>query len=419
VPKIFIDRTPLQRYPEFKRLWLSQGVSAIGSQLAIVTLAVQIYRLTGSTIDVGLISLIQLLPAIFGSIVGGSIADAMDRRRLLVITGTLATISAAMLGINAMRHHPIIWVIYLLAAISAAIQSVDSPARTSLLMSIVDRELLVPANALRGVLGQFAQVVGPSIGGVLLAVLHVSIVYWINAASFLVVVGAMFTISAHEPKGGTTRFGMRSIAEGIRFLKGRQALQACFFADLNANILGMPTAVFPALAVVQFHGGSKTMGILYAAPGLGSVIGSAFSGWTLNIRRPGRAVLICITVWGLALAAFGLATSLVVAVIFLAIAGFADQVSAIFRGSIIQSEAPDRLRGRISAIQQASNQAGPRLGNGEAGLIAGISTPQISVISGGLASVVGIAVIALTMHKFSRYELQHLKSETVLDEAPQ
>ena len=404
--KILVDREPLRRYPEFRRLWISQGISSIGSQLAIVTLAVQIYELTHSTIDVGLISLVQLLPALFGSLVGGSIADAMDRRRLLIITGSCAMVVAALLAINATGRHPLLWVIYLLAALAAVIQSIDSPARTSLLMSIVDRELLVSANALRGVLGQFAQVVGPSVGGILIALFHVAPVYWINAASFLAVIIAVSTISPHEPKGGATRFGVRSIAEGISFLRGRPVLQSCFLADLNANILGMPTSLFPALATVQFHGGSRTVGLLYAAPGIGSVIGSTLSGWTLNVRRPGRAVIACITLWGLALAGFGLVHALVGAIVLLAIAGFADQISAIFRGSIIQSEAPDRLRGRISAIQQASNQAGPRLGNAEAGFVAGIFSPEISVVSGGFGAVIGIMMIALSMRGLARYELR-------------
>lgn len=403
--KIFIDTTPLKRYPEFRRMWISQGISTIGSQLAVVGLAVQIFTITHSTIDVGLISLVQLFPALFGALIGGSIADAMGRRKLLIITGLSATVAASLLALNSLRHHPIIWLIYVLAALSAVIQSVDSPARTSVLMSIVDRDLLMSATALRSMLGQFSQIIGPTIGGVLLAVVHVDVIYWINAGSFLVVVVTVLTISAHVPKGGATRFGLRSIVEGFQFLKGRQAVQGCFIADLNATILGMPTSIFPAIAISQFHGGSSTTGLLYAAPGIGSAIGSSFSGWTMSIRRPGYAVCVCIAIWGVALTAFGFSTSLALAVVMLSIAGFADQISAIFRATIIQYEAPDRLRGRLSSIQQAVVQSGPRLGNTEAGIVAGYSTPQISIVSGGLGCVLGIAIVSLFMPKFVHYEL--------------
>ena len=386
-------------------MWISQGISTVGSQLAVVGLAVQIFSITHSTIDVGLVSLVQLLPALFGALIGGSIADAMGRRKLLIITGSLAAVAASALALNAMNRHPTVWLIYLLAALSAAIQSVDAPARTSVLMSIVDKELLMSASALRSMLGQFSQIIGPTVGGLLLAVTHVEVVYWINAASFLVVVATVMTISAHVPKGGTTRFGWNSIAEGFAFLRGRQAVQGCFIADLNATILGMPTSIFPAIATGQFHGGPRTIGLLYAAPGIGSAMGSSFSGWTARIYRPGYAVCVCIAIWGVALTAFGLSSSLAIAICMLAVAGFADQVSAIFRATIIQFEAPDRLRGRLSSIQQAVVQAGPRLGNTEAGLVAGFSTPRISVVSGGLGCVIGIAIISVLMPRFVHYRL--------------
>ncbi|HVB07054.1 MAG TPA: MFS transporter [Acidimicrobiales bacterium] len=410
--KFFVDTTPLRLYPEFRRVWIGAAVSAVGSQLAVVAVAYQVYRLTHSSLDVGLISLVQLGPSLVGSVLGGSIADAFDRRRLLLFTGSTMAVVSCGLALNAARHHPSLLLIYVLAGANAALQGVDGPARQALLISIVERELLISANALRQLIGQVSQVLGPSLGGILLAAFGVEIVFFLNAGSFVVAVGAVLTVGAHPPLGGATRFGLRSIAEGFQFLKGRQAIQGCFIADLNATILGMPTALFPALATVQFHGGAGTVGLLYAAPGAGAVVASAFSGWTRRIRRPGYAVCVAIVCWGVALTAFGFARQVVLAFGLLAIAGGADVISAVFRSTIIQTETPDRLRGRLTSIQLAVVQSGPRLGNAEAGLVAAASSNQLSVVSGGLGCIVGIAIVARLMPRFIRYELGRDEHET-------
>ena len=418
VGKLLVDTGPLRNYPEFRRLWTGLAISSIGSQLAVVAIAIEVYDLTKSSLDVGLISLVQLLPALVGSIVGGAIADAIDRRKLLICTGVSMSACAAGLAINAGSRHPTLWLIYVLAALSAGLQGCDGPARVAVLLSIVDKDSIVAANALRQLLAQISLVLGPAIGGVLISIFNVRVVFIVNAASFLVAVMTVLTISSHLPLGGATRFGWRSISEGFEFLKGRQAIQGCFVADLNATILGMPTALFPALAVGQFHGGSRIAGLLYAAPGAGALVCSGFSGWTKAIRRPGYAVCVSIVVWGVALAGFGLAKWLPLALVLLAIAGGADVISAVFRSTIIQTEAPDRLRGRISSIQQAVVTAGPRLGNAEAGFVAALSSNQISVVSGGLGCIVGIALVARLMPRFVRYELGRDEHETAGEASP-
>ena len=412
--RFLVDIGPLRRYPEFRRMWIGMVISAIGSQLAVVAVAIQVYELTNSTLDVGLISLIQIAPSLVGSIAGGAIADAIDRRKLILFTGSAMGACFVGLALNAMAAHPSLALIYILAAASAMLQGCDGPARIALLISIVERDQMVSANALRQLVAQISQVLGPSLGGVLIAAFHVKVVYLLNAGSFIVVVLIALTIGSHPPVGGATRFGFKSIAEGFSFLKGRQAIQGCFIADLNATVLGMPTALFPAIAFNQFHGGSATAGLLYTAPGAGALIGSMFSGWTRRIRRPGYAVCVAIVVWGIALTAFGFSRVLALAFPMLMIAGGADVVSAVFRSTIIQTEAPDRLRGRLSAIQQAVVTSGPRLGNAEAGFVAAASTTQISVISGGLGCIVGIAIIARLMPRFIRYELGRDEHETAL-----
>jgi MFS family permease len=404
MPRMLLDIEPLRVYPEFRRVWIGYAAAAIGSQMSVVAIALEVYRITGSNLDVGLISLIQLVPAIFGSLVGGSFADAMDRRKLLVITGTLMALFSIGLALNADRTHPSLVVVYLLAGINAGFQGVNSPALTAVLISIVNRDMMVKANALRQLSAQVASVLGPTLAGVLLP-FGIHFVFWANAATFMIAIAAVLTAGSHPPTGGATRFGWTSIVEGLAFLKGRQAIQGCFIADLSAMVLGMPTSLFPALALHHFHGGDDLLGILYAAPGFGALVASMVSGWTSRVRRPGRAVVIAITIWGLGIAGFGLIAWFPGAVILLAMAGGADVISAVFRSTILQTQTPDRLRGRLSALQQAVVTSGPRLGNGEAGIVAALTNTEISVVSGGIGCLIGIAIVAKTMPKFVHYDL--------------
>jgi MFS family permease len=405
IPRLLVNTTPLREYPEFRRLWLGYAISAIGTQLSVVAISYEVYHLTNSSLDVGLISLVQLGPAFLGSILGGSIADAMDRRRLLIITGVLMAACAAGMALDVSKPHPTLLPLFLLAGLSAGVAGVNGPALTAVLLSIVERDAMVAANALRQLLQQISVVLGPSLGGILIALAGAKVAFWGNAISFTVGIAAVITVGEHKPVGGATRFGLRSVAEGFKFLKGRQAIQGCFIADLNATVLGMPIALFPALAIHHFHGGSRTLGLLYAAPGIGAFVASALSGWTGRTRHPGKAVCIAIVIWGIAIVGFGLSDSIVLGVSLLALAGGADVISAVFRSTIIQTEAPDRLRGRISSIQQAVVTSGPRLGNTEAGLVAAVSSVEFSVVSGGIGCLVGIAIISHFMPRFVGYTL--------------
>jgi MFS family permease len=412
--RMIVDIEPIRVYPEFRRLWFGFAVSSIGTQMSVVAIALEVYRITGSNLDVGLISLIQLLPAIFGAMLGGSIADAMDRRKLMVISSGTMALLATGLALNAEQHHPLLWLVYALAGINSAFQGINGPALVAVLLSIVDREMMVKANALRQLSAQIASVFGPTLAGVILSAFGIKAVFWANAGTFVAAIFAVLSVGSHPPIGGRTKFGLKSVVEGLAFLKGRQAIQGCFIADINATVLGMPTALFPALALHHFHGGDGILGILYAAPGAGALIASGMSGWTPRVRRPGRAVVIAIIVWGLGLAGFGLVSYFPLAVLLIAIAGGADVISAVFRSTIIQTQTPDRLRGRLSAIQQAVVTSGPRLGNGEAGIVAALTNTQFSVVSGGIGCVIGIAIIAKAMPKFVSYEIP--TSRDILDE---
>ncbi|GIH17763.1 MFS transporter [Rugosimonospora africana] len=400
---LLIDTSPLRESPQFRRLWTGYAVNQLGSQLTVVAVAYQIYRLTGSSLDVGLISLAQIIPAIIGPILGGSIADAIDRRTVLFYTNVGGAVCTLALAVNASLPHPAIWPLYVLAALAAGFAGADNPTRTAMMISLVDRNSIVAANALRTLLQQIAYVIGPATGGLLLAAFGIGTVFWVDVATFAVALVAVASLEPHPPHGGGTRFGLQSVLDGFRFLRNRQAIQGCFVADLNATILGMPSSLFPALGVQFFHGGADAVGYLYAAPGAGAFLGALFSGWIPRIHRQGRTIIIAIAIWGVAIAAFGFVHVLWLGLILLAVAGGADVVSAVGRSSILQQEVTDGLRGRLASIQTAVVQVGPRLGNGEAGLAASLGGAQFSVVSGGIGCVVGIAIITVLMPRFARY----------------
>ncbi len=400
---VLVDITPLRKYPQFRRLWIGYVISLLGSQITVVASAYQIYSLTHSNVDVGLISLAQLGPALLGSLLGGPLADAMDRRRLLLCTQSGMAISSVCLALNATSHHPMIWVIFVTAAFSAGFNGCDSPTRMALMINLVDSESLAAANSIRQLLQQLSYIVGPAFAGLLLAVFGLTTAYWVDVATFGAAVVALLSVSPVPPVDGGRKFGLSSVVEGFQFLKGKRAIQGCYVADLNATILGMPTALFPAIALTKFHGGTHVLGLLYAAPNIGSFTMALFSGWTSKVIHQGRAVLISIALWGFAIVAFGYSPNLVLAVIFIACAGAADVISAVFRNLIIQREAPNQLRGRLSAIQISVINAGPRIGNVEAGTVAGLAGVTTSVVTGGFGCVLGVLMMAKFMPDFLHY----------------
>jgi MFS family permease len=403
--RLLIDLGPLRQSQAFRRLWGGYLITTLGSQLTVVAIPYQVFKLTHSSLDVGLVGLAQIVPVLAGSLFGGSIADAVDRRVLLLVTQVCLAACSLGLALNSSGGHPAIWPLYALSALSAGIASVDSPARSAVLANLVDRGMFASANALWQLLYQVSQVAGPAVAGLLLGEFGIGSVYWIDAATFAVSILAVASLPELRPPGGGTRFGLSSIAEGLRFLKGRPVLQGTFVIDLNAMVLGMPRALFPALALTRFHAGAGTLGLLYAAPGAGALIGALLTGWVVAVKKQGRAVIVAVAIWGLAITAFGLVPWLAAALAMLAVAGAADVVSAVFRGTILQLEAPEALRGRLSSVHTAVVTGGPRIGDFEAGAVATLSTPEISVVSGGLGCLVGVALVTWLMPRFARYDI--------------
>lgn len=400
---IFLDLTPLRRSADFRALMGGLGVSTLGNQLTMVAVPYQVYALTHSSLQVGLVSLAQLFPLIFGSLFGGSLVDAVDRRRMLLVVEALGAACSAGLALNA-DFGPALWPLFLFPAVSAALSGMDSSARSAMVPGMIGLPLVPAANAMFQALFQTGGIVGPAVAGLLLAGAGVRVVYWVDVATYLMALAAVLTMSpqppARAPGAAAVRPGWRSTVEGLRFVRRSQPVLGAYLIDLNAMVFGMPRALFPAMAATVFGGGATTVGLLYAAPGAGALLGALTSGWVGRVRRQGRAVIGAVIVWGLAIAGFGVVRSLPVALLLLAVAGCADVVSAVFRNTMIQISAADSMRGRLMGVQMAVVAGGPRLGDLEAGAVATAFGNAVSVVSGGLSCVAGALVLARLLPGF-------------------
>ena len=391
--RFVVDITPLRRYRHFRRLWAGQVISGMGSQLTLVAVSFQAYALTHSTLVVGLIGLAQLVPLLAGALWGGTLADAMDRKRVLVFTQVAMAAAVAGLVANASLAHPAVWPLFVCSGAGAGFQGVDWPARRAALPMLVGADDVTAAIALQTSIQQLALVAGPALAGVLIATIGLGAVYGIDVATYAVALLAAVLLPALVPSGGGTPMGLRSMTEGFAHLRGQKLLSATYWIDLNAMIFGMPRAVFPALGTGLFGGGAGVVGLLYAAPGAGSLIGSLFTGWCARVRHQGRAIAACVTIWGVTITLFGIIPVLWIGLTLLALAGAADVVSAVFRQAVQQRAVPEHLQGRLSGTFFAVVAGGPRLGDAETGLAAAVGGPQFAVWSGGLACVVGVGVL--------------------------
>ena len=404
--RLLLDVSPIREHREYRLLYSGQMVSFLGHQLTVVAVPLQVFVLTGSSFAVGMIGLAQLVPLVGCSLIGGAVADAVDRRKLLLVAQVLLAAASTGLALNAGRDDPSLWLVYALTAASSGFAGFDAPTRSAAVPSLVPREKLPAALALNQTLMQTGQVAGPAIAGLVIAQVSLAAAFWIDVATYAVAAVALLRMQPMVPAGERTRPGLMSIGEGLRYLRGRRALQGTFLIDINAMVFGMPRALFPALGTGLFGGGPGTVGLLYAAPGAGALLGAVTTGWVGAVRRQGRAVLVAVTAWGAAIAAFGMTSWLPLALLLLAVAGAADVVSAVFRNTILQLSVPDRLRGRLSSVHIAVVTGGPRLGDAEAGAVAALTTPRISVVSGGLACVAGVVALARLFPELGRWTME-------------
>jgi len=402
--RLLADLTPLRASRDYRVLFVGAGVSFLGRQLTVVAIPFQVYLMTRSSLAVGLVGLATVVPLVGLSLAGGAIADAVDRRKLLLVTQFLSAGTSAGLAVNAASAHPRLWPLYVLAALSAGLAGVDLPARNAIVPGLVGRELFPAAAALSQIQYQLGQVVGPALAGVVISQVSLSAAYWIDVASFAAAIAAIAAIAPQPPENGGTRAGLASVGEGLRYLKGRRLLVSTFLIDVDAMVFGMPRALFPALGLGLFGGGAATVGLLYAAPGVGALLGALFTGWVGGVRRQGRAVIVAVIVWGAAVAGFGLVPWLPLGLALLALAGAADVISAVFRNTILQLSVPDALRGRLSSVHIAVVTGGPQIGDAEAGAVAALTSARVSVVSGGVACILGVLLLVRRVPELARYD---------------
>jgi len=403
-----VDITPLRRHRDFRLLFIGRFVSFFGSMITVVAFPYQVYQLTHSVLLVGLLGVLEFAAILAVAFVGGALADARDRRSMVLLSEVALMVCSLVLAGNAAIPHPQVWLLFVVATAWGALDAVQRPSLDAMLPRLVDKNELTAAAALGSIRGTLGQILGPALGGVLVAAIGLSFTYMVDVATFVVGLACLWLMRSVPPPVNAERPSFRRVLEGLRYARSRQELLGTYFVDMIAMFFGMPMALFPAIA--QGLGGPKVLGLLYAAPAIGSFAFSATSGWTNRIHRHGMGVAVAAVVWGLAIIGFGFATSLWLAVLFLAIAGAADMMSGVFRSVIWNQTIPDSLRGRLASIEMLSYTSGPALGNFEAGAVASIFNVRISIVSGGVLCVIGCVLCALALPAFRAYDarLYHL-----------
>jgi ENTS family enterobactin (siderophore) exporter len=403
--RIVIDIAPVRSSRDFRWLFSGRLIGNIGNTVVLTAANWQVYALTHSSLAVGLVSLADSVGMLIGLMGGGVLADRHDRRSVLLAALPPQALLAGLLLGNSLLPRPALWPVYLLMFGLGLFAGLSSPASTSAVPLLVGPAQLAAAVALNATGSQLGNLVGPAFAGYLIAGPGVAACYGLDVLCFAAFAVTAAFVRPLPPADGSERLGLRSIADGFRFVRHSGVVGGMLLVDANAMIFGMPSALFPALATEHFHGGSATFGLLTAAPAFGALVGAATSGWTGHVRRPGLVVIGAGMVWGAAIVGFGLTSNLAVGLAFLALAGFGDLISEILRNALLQFYTPNRLRGRVSSLYLAQVQGAPSLGNVEAGAVAQAFSPVISVVSGGLACVAGAALLGALIPALRRARL--------------
>jgi MFS family permease len=403
------DTTPL-RNRSFRRLFWAGVVTTIGAQLTVVAVPVQIYNLTQSSGKVGLTGLFGLVPLLVFGLWGGAIADAVDRRVLLLITGTGIGLISLALWLTAAVGVASMWLILALFAVQQGLFAINQPTRSAVLPRLLPATELPQANALSMMVQRFGTIVGSTLAGALIPVVGLSTLYLVDAVALLATIWATLLLPKLPPlateDGSRRTAGIGEVLAGFRYVASQKILLVSFLVDIIAMGFGMPRALFPEMAQRTFHdpkGGGLALGVLYAAIAVGSVTGGLFSGWLHRVRRQGVAVIVAICIWGLGVTAFGLLPVPWLAVAALVIGGAADLVSTVFRSTMLQVVAPDEMRGRMQGLFTVVVVGGPRIADIWHGPVADHVGTGPTAAAGGLAVVIGVLLVSLLLPAFWRY----------------
>jgi predicted MFS family arabinose efflux permease len=404
VPRLFVDARPLRESRNFRLLFFGQMVSLLGSNLTVVAVPYQVYIETHSSLWVGLASLYQLPFLIAGSLWGGAMGDRLDKRMLLIAGSLISALVSAGLSINAL-HHSLLIVLLTLAAVAAGIAGFTGPIRTAAIPKLVRPDQLIAAYSLNQILVNLGTVLGASLAGILLATVGLASCYAIDAATFVALAFFTLFMSPMKPSGEHTGVAMlRAIGDGFHYVRSNVIAQAIYLADLNAMVFGLPRALFPAMALSVYHGGPQTLGFLASAAGVGALVMAVFTGWIDRVRRQGRLIAIVVMAWGASMALFGTVHILWVGLACLGFAGATDVISTILRNTVLQNAITDEYRSRISSVQMAVVTGGPRLGDMESGVVAGFTSTEFSIVSGGIACILGVLALVRWRPEFWRHE---------------
>jgi MFS family permease len=395
---------PLRISRDFRRLFVGQAISEFGTQITFVAVPFHVYRITGSTAMLGLLALVEVVPLIVLPVVGGALADALERRRFLIVAQVLTAALSALLAVNAFLPEPHLWVFFAFAFLSVSAYSLYSPAFRAWPARLLTSDLYTSATALEVVYYQTAAIAGPILTGVLIKTVGVEWAYVVDAVSYLAVVVALLGMAPSPPTAERLRVGWSSIRDGFGLLKRNQILQGAFLIDLNAMIFGIPVALYPAFVLDVLHASPAVLGFLYAAEALGSLLVALLSGRAKHVRRQGLVTVVACTCWGAGIIGFGFSSTLWLAMLFIVLASAADMVSGLYRDAIVKTVTPDEMRGRLEGIGLAVWGTGPSLGNAEAGFVASLTTIRTSIVSGGIACILGAGVLALVLPAYRRYD---------------
>jgi predicted MFS family arabinose efflux permease len=412
---VIVDLTPLRASRDLRLLLGGEIATGLGTQAALVALPYQLYTETHSAFLTGLLGAVELVPLVTMSLLGGAVADRADRRRVLLLDQIALVACAAALAALAFAGSPPLVALYVLGGLLAGFGAVQNVATAAIVPNLVAPDRLRSALALNFGLYQVTSVVGPGIGGVVIGVLGLGAAYTVDAISCLAMVVALMAMAPQRPHAVDAERApvLASIAEGLRYVRGNQALVGSFAIDLVAMTFGMPRALFAVLAVSVYGAGAEGTGLLYAAVSAGATIAALTTGWIEGVRRLGMIVIWAVVVWGAAIAGVGLVGSLWAAAVLLAVAGAADSVSAVCRSSINQMVTPDAMRGRMSSVFSLVVTSGPRLGDVESGSVAGLAGPRFAVTSGGLACIAGVAVVVAAFPALARFDAEEILAARV------
>ncbi|GAA1899351.1 MFS transporter [Streptantibioticus ferralitis] len=396
------DLAPWRSSRDFRLMWCAGVVTIFGSCVTAVALPVQIKELTGSALAVGAIGAVQLVPLIVFGLYGGALADAVDRRKLILYSEAALGLLSVFLLVNTLLPHPAVWPLYVVAALDSALSGLQRPALDSIVPRIVPHEQLTAAAALNAMRWQAGAVAGPALAGVLIVYAGLGWAYGLDIASFVVSLALCAGLRPSPAGHDADRPSLRSIVDGARYAWSRKELLGTYAVDLAAMFLAMPLAIFPFLAD-DLHA-RWSLGLMYAAVPFGSLVVSLTSGWSSRVHRHGRMVVYAAVVWGLAMAAAGRVGNVWLVLLFLAVAGGCDQVSGLFRVTIWNQTIPDELRGRLAGIELLSFTVGPQLGQVRSGGMAGWTSARTSVWSGGLMCAAAVGLLAAALPKLMSYD---------------